>query len=208
MQALDKIRLTEEQVELLENDKLIAIDASWEEFEEFLAETDYRIEYHNGQIVIMGLARIIHEILVIRLGYLLTSFYLGKPFYVVGSNAGIRKNGRGGHYNGDVLVIKGKPVYQGKSQSIITNPYLIVEVLSESTLSYDLGAKRRKYEQMETLQEIVFVDPFDQEVIVVRRTEQANVWIETAYSSPDQLINIDGFQVLVSEIFANLPEEG
>lgn len=60
---------------------------------------------------------------------------------------------------------------------------------------------------METLQEIVFVDPFDQEVIVVRRTEQADVWIETAYSSPDQLINMDGFQILVSEIFANLPKE-
>ncbi len=207
MHALEKIRLNEEQIEMLESDALIAIDASWEEFEDFLAEKDYRIEYHNGQIIIMGLARFIHELLVSRINYLLTGFYLGKFFYVVGSNAGIRKDGKKGHYNGDVLVVKGKPIFQGKSRSIITNPHIIVEVLSESTLNYDLGAKRRKYEQMETLQEIVFVDPFDQEVIVVRRTEQANVWMETAYSSPGQLINIDGFQVLLSEVFANIPEE-
>ena len=207
MQVIEKIRLTDEQVEALENSELVAIPASWEEFEEFLSETDYRIEYHNGQIIIMGLATFIHELLVSRIIYFLTGFYLGKPFYVVGSNAGIRKETKKGHYNGDVLVIKGKPIYQGKSRSIITNPYLVVEVLSESTLNYDLGAKRRKYEQMETLQEIVFVDPFDHEVIVCRRTAQANVWTETAYRVLTEPVNIDGFQIKLQEIFANLPEE-
>ena len=137
MQVLEKVRLSDEQVERLETGNLVAVPASWEEFEEFLAETDYRVEYHNGQIIIMGLAAFIHELLVIRLGHLLTVYYSGKPFHVAGSNAGIRKEGRKGHYNGDVLVVKGKPVYQGESRSIITNPYLIVEVLSEATLNYD-----------------------------------------------------------------------
>ena len=207
MQALEKVRLSDEQADLLEDGELISLPTSWEEFEDFLAETDYRTEYHNGQIIIMGLAAFIHELLVSRINYLLTGFYLGKPYYVVGSNAGIRKDGRKGHYNGDVLIIKGEPVFQDKSRSIITNPYVIIEVLSKSTFNYDLGAKRRKYEQMDTVQEIVFVDPFDREVIVCRRTEQANVWMETAYTLPDQLINIDGFQVPLKEIFANLPEE-
>lgn len=207
MQALEKVRLSDEQVETLEDGGLVAISASWEEFKDFLSETDYRVDYHNGDIIIMGLATFIHELLVSQLIYLLKGFYLGKPFYVAGSNAGIRKEERKGHYNGDVLVVKGKPIFQEKSRSIITNPYIVVEVLSESTLNYDLGAKRRKYEQMETVQEIVFVDPFDQEVIVVRRTEQVNVWTETAYTLPDQLINIDGFQIPLKEIFANLPEE-
>ncbi|GAB4026549.1 Uma2 family endonuclease [Spirosoma gilvum] len=207
MQVIEKIRLTDEQIEALERGGLVAQAASWEEFEEFLIETDYRVEYHNGQIIIIGLATFIHELLVVRLGYLLTGFYSGKPYYVVGSNAGIRKETKKGHYNGDVLVIKGKPVYQSASRSIITNPYLIVEILSESTLNYDLGAKRRKYEQMETLQELVFVDPFAKEVIVCRRTEQANVWLETMYTQPEQLVNIDGLQLPLNEIFANLPEE-
>ena len=206
MQALEKIRLSEEQMELLEDGGLVSIPASWEEFEDFLAETAYRIEYHNGQIVIMGLATFIHELLVTQLIYLLKGFYLNKPIYVAGSNTGIRKEGRKGHYNGDILVIRDKPIFQGKSRSIIVNPYLIVEVLSESTLNYDLGAKRRKYEQIETLQEIVFVDPFDHEIIVVRRTEQANVWTETAYTQPEQFVNIDGFDVPLKDIFANLPE--
>ncbi|QMW01880.1 Uma2 family endonuclease [Spirosoma foliorum] len=206
MQALEKVRLSDKQVMGLETGKLVAVPASWEEFEEFLLETDYNIEYHNGQIIIIGLATFIHELLVSQLIFLLKGFYTGKQIYVAGSNAGIRKEGRKGHYNGDVLVVKGNPVFEGKSRSIITNPYMIVEILSESTFNYDLGAKRRKYEQMDTVQELVFIDPFDREVIVCRRTEQANVWTETAYTVLDELINIDGLQIPLKEVFANLPE--
>lgn len=116
-------------------------------------------------------------------------------------------NVRRTHHNGDVLVIKGKPAYQGKSRSIITNPHLIVEVLSPSTSDYGLGEKRRKYKEMETLQEIVFVDPLEREVLVCRRTEQANVWLETTYSQPDDTLLMDGNGVPPSTIFANLPHE-
>lgn len=205
MEALEKIQLSEEQIKSLESGKLIAIPATWEEFEEFLVETDYRVEYHNGEVTITGLATLIHKLIVTQLIYLLKGYYLGKPFYVAGSNAGIRKEGQKGHYNGDILVIKGKPDYQGKSRSIIVNPYLIVEVLSSATLDHDLGAKRRKYEQMDTVQEIVFVDPVDKEVIVCRRTERPNVWTETLYNVPTESIDIDGFQLPLLAVFADLP---
>ena len=207
MQAIEKVRLTDKQVETLEAGELVKIPASWEEFKDFLTETDFRVEYHDGQIIIMGLAKLIHEVLVTRLAYLLTGYYLGRLFYVAGSNTGIRKDGERRHYNGDLMVIKGKPIYQDKSRSIITNPYLIVEILSESTLSYDLGAKRRRYEEMETVQEIVFVDPIARELIICRRTEKANVWTETLYNQPDEPVSIDGFDIPLTEIFANLPEE-
>lgn len=207
MQVLEKIQLTDEQVTLLGEGELVVVPATREEFEDFLAQTDYRVEYHDGHIIIMGLATLIHELVVGKLIYFLTGFYLDKPIYVAGSNAGIHKDGTRGHYNGDVLVIKGKPVYQGESRSIITNPFLIIEVLSESTSDYDLGAKRRKYEKMETVQEIVFVDSFEREVLVCRRTEQANVWTETTYTQSDDQVKIDDYQVRLGDIFANLPEE-
>jgi Uma2 family endonuclease len=60
---------------------------------------------------------------------------------------------------------------------------------------------------METLQEIVFVDPSDREVLVCRRTEQANVWLETTYSQTNNTVVIDGNTVALDTIFANLPDE-
>lgn len=207
MEAIEKIRLTDAQIDLLEAGELITVPASWEEFEDFLAETDYRVEYNDERIIVIGLAKFIHEILVTRIIYFLTGFYLGKPFYVAGSNAGIRKDGKRKHHNGDVLVVKGQPVYQGSSRSIITNPYLVVEVLSESTTNYDLGEKRRRYEKMETMQEIVFVDHFNREVLVCRRTEQANVWLETTYGQANDTVVIDGNSLPLNAIFADLPQE-
>ncbi|GAB3505836.1 hypothetical protein GCM10027341_38070 [Spirosoma knui] len=207
MQALEKIQLSDAQEAMLEEGELILIPASWEEFEEFLTETNHRVEYRDGHIVFIGLATIIHELLVTQLIYLLKGFYLEKPFYVLGSNTGIRKDGKKGHYNGDVLVVKGQPVYQGKSRSIITNPYLIVEILSRSTLNYDLGAKRQQYEKMDTVNELIFVNPFDREVVVCRRTDQANAWLETTYSNPEDRVIIDEYQVRLGDVFANLPEE-
>ncbi|GAB3547946.1 Uma2 family endonuclease [Spirosoma fluminis] len=207
MQALEKIRLSDAQEAMLEAGELIRIPASWEEFEEFLTETNHRVEYHDGHIVIVGLAIIIHELLVSWINYILTGFFPGKPYYVLGSNAGIREDGKKGHYNGDVLVVKGQPVYQGKSRSIITNPYLIVEILSKSTLNYDLGAKRQQYEKMDTVNELIFVNTFDREVVVCRRTDQANAGLETTYSKPEDQVSIDEYQVRLGDVFANLPEE-
>lgn len=207
MEVAEKIRLTDEHIATLETGQCVIIPATWEEFEEFLGETDYHVEYNNNYLIVMGLATFIHEVLVSRLTYFLIGFYLGKSYYVAGSNTGIRKESKKGHYNGDVFVVKGNPQYLGKSRSIITNPYLILEVLSESTSTYDLGDKRRKYERMETVQEIVFIDPFDKEVLVCKRTEQANVWTETTFIQPDELVRIDEFVIRLGEIFANLPEE-
>ncbi|MCY7359215.1 MAG: Uma2 family endonuclease [Rudanella sp.] len=207
MEVAEKIQLTEAQIAVLNGGETVVMPATCEEFEDFLAETSYRTEYNNDHICIMGLATVIHEILVIRLGYLLTGFYLDKPYYVAGSNTGIRKDSVRGHYNGDVVVIKGKPQYEGRSRSIITNPFLIVEVLSESTSDFDLGEKRRKYERMNSVQEIIFVDPFEKEVLVCKRTEQPNVWTETTFFQDTDLVKMDGFTVPLSTIFANLPEE-
>lgn len=60
---------------------------------------------------------------------------------------------------------------------------------------------------METLQELVFVEPSAKEGIVCRQTKQPNAWLETAYSLPEQVVDMNGIQIPLSEIFANLPDE-
>lgn len=205
MDVINKIRLTDSQEATLEAGGVIAFPVAWDDFLTYGEEIPYRVEYHNGNIIIVGLATLIHELLVSQLIFLLKRFYAGKSYYVAGSNTGIRKEGSRGHYNGDLVVIKGKPIYQGCSRSIITNPYLLVEVLSESTAAYDMNHKLRKYQAMESVWEVVFVDPFDQSVTIFRRTETPNVWTETIYEKPEELVLIDTYSVPLAEIFADLP---
>lgn len=127
--------------------------------------------------------------------------------WLAGSNVSIRRNGKRRHYNGDVVVVKGQPVYQSGSDSIITNPPIIVEVLSESTLNDDSGAQRQADEQMETVQEIVFVDPFEQQIVIYQRTEKPNTWLETTQSKPDETVLIDGNERLLKTVLENLSTE-
>jgi Uma2 family endonuclease len=58
----------------------------------------------------------------------------------------------------DVMVIKDKPIYQGKGTSNVTNPQIIVEVLSKSTQGYDRGDKFQFYRSLPTFQEYILID--------------------------------------------------
>jgi Uma2 family endonuclease len=57
----------------------------------------------------------------------------------------------------DVTVVCGEPRYTGHRADTLTNPTLLIEVLSETTEAYDRGAKFALYQQIESLHEYVLV---------------------------------------------------
>ena len=207
MLVAEKITLTEYQEEQLEAGGVVVIPAEWDDdFEEFLHQTQYRVTYHNGNIIIMGLATLTHELLVITIATLLRNFYDDKPgYYVAGSNLGLRKTSKKGHYNADVVVINGEPTYYKNSKSIITNPFLVVEILSKSTAAYDTTDKLLAYQKMESVQIVVFVNQLEFDVTVFTRTEQPGVWQEIIYTEEADVVQIGELAVPMSRIFAGLP---
>ncbi|MBC7892796.1 MAG: Uma2 family endonuclease [Sphingobacteriaceae bacterium] len=207
MGVAEKIRLTEAQEAILAQGGVVAIPATWEEFWEFLQETEYRAEYHNEKIIVMGLAAFVHEVLVGQLITLLSNFYKGTEFLVAGSNVGVKTDGhKQGYYNPDVTVVKGLPQFWEKSIAVITNPYLVVEVLSESTYHYDLQHKLAKYEKLESVFEVAFIDRFHREVQTFRRTDNPKVWTQTFFTQPVDVVSFGVCWVGLGEIFEGLPE--
>ncbi len=208
METIQQITLTEAQVAKLDAGSIVVIKASWEEFMDLLAETSYRVEYHNGHIIFMGLAAFIHELLVGNMIALLKAVTKGKGYYVAGSNVGVLKTpGKKGYYNPDVTVVKGSPTFALNSNAIITNPFMVVEVLSESTATYDLQHKLPKYAQIDFLQCVVFVDRFDYSITVSLRSEQPNVWTQTHYYHLTDIAQLGEFTIPLNDVFADLPEE-
>jgi len=59
MELLEKITLSEVQIQKIEQGGVVTIEATWDEFMDFLAETNYKAEYNNGKIIIMGSSAII-----------------------------------------------------------------------------------------------------------------------------------------------------
>ena len=161
----------------------VRVRATWEEYLELSHDCDYRVHYRNGEIIsfieidektktIMGEATVTHERIVMRIGHFL-ALILGyeADFQILGSNAKIfiAEDHKG--YNADVVVVQGdviqKPYkYNKRTSKGIVNPYLIVEVLSDSTRKFDINEKLTDYKQIPSLEQIIFV-------------EQGRIWAST-----------------------------
>ncbi len=205
MDVLTKIELSDAQITQIEQGQTVMIAAEWDEFIDFLETTTYRAEYYNGHIIIMGLAKFIHEALVANFIFILKTLYRGKGFFVTGSNVGLIKTNERGYHNADVLVVKGAPEFWERSEAIITNPYLVVEVLSDSTAQYDLNTKRQAYKTFESLVQIILIDPIERKIYTSTCTENPTIWLDNTYTALDETIRIDGFEVAFADIFENLP---
>ena len=73
----------------------------------------------------------------------------------------------------DIAVVCGKPVFLPDGQlDTLTNPVLIIEVLSSSTEGYDKGVKFDNYRSLESLREYVLISQDSKRVI--RYTKQSD----------------------------------
>lgn len=76
----------------------------------------------------------------------------------------------------DVVIVCGTPVFAERDRNSITNPSVIIEVLSPSTALYDLTKKFRLYRDIESLKEYVIIDSLSEAAEVWRRTAD-NHWL-------------------------------
>ena len=120
----------------------LRVPASWEEFLAILPDCPYRIEYDQGQIFsFMGYATENHETLVAGIIQLLGQIFQDKELRISGSNLALHVPDSGKNYfNADCAVIRGssEKIPLRGSMYAVANPLLLVEVLSESTINYDL----------------------------------------------------------------------
>jgi Uma2 family endonuclease len=88
----------------------------------------------------------------------------------------------------DVVVFCGPPAFPIKKRTdIISNPTLIIEVLSDSTEEYDRGGKFDGYKSLPTLREYVLVS--QSEVKVERFVRQPDdTWTVTEFTDPAGLL--------------------
>jgi Uma2 family endonuclease len=89
----------------------------------------------------------------------------------------------------DIMVIQGKPQYHGKGQNNVTNPLIIVEVLSQSTQAYDHVDKFKYYRSLETLQEYILIDQYSYSVEQYRK-ESTGKWLINFYESKKSLLQL------------------
>jgi Uma2 family endonuclease len=90
----------------------------------------------------------------------------------------------------DIVVVCGDPIFEGDRTDIITNPTLIIEVLSDSTEATDRGAKWEGYQRIPSLREYVLIA--QDRPSVEQYVRQGNLWIYIRSDALDAIVTFGG----------------
>lgn len=199
-------QLRETIVEQLKTQKIVRIPASEDDFFALANELPFKIEYHESEIVTMGLTTPWHEVLIMTLGSILYNLFVNdQNFFVLGSNAGVQiPKFEGGYYLPDITVVKGPFELKEGSNCIITNPYIVVEVLSKSTAKYDRGDKLPEYKHLESLQQIILINQDKMEVESYTRTDKPNTWLNQTFTGGEESLTVHQSAILLKDIYRRI----
>ena len=128
-----------------------------EEYLEMERKAEFKSEYFNGEIFAMAGAKRNHNKAATNVSGLIWQHLKGKDCESYSNDMHVFVPKTGLYTYPDVIVVCGEPKFQDKVFDTLLNPTLLVEVLSESTESYDRGKKFQHYRSIESLQEYVLV---------------------------------------------------
>jgi Uma2 family endonuclease len=129
-----------------------------EEYLELEEKADYKSEYRNGEIVPMTGGTTNHNKIALNFAAYLKFALRQKAYEIYIGDVRLWIDRYRQYTYPDVMVIQGKPVYAGTGTTTVTNPSLIVEVLSKSTQNYDQGDKFMYYRSIPEMQEYILLD--------------------------------------------------
>jgi len=149
-------------------------------FEEYLAleaEAVYKNEFINGKIVAMSGGSFDHNTIAQNAGNAVSNGIRRKKKECRVANSDqkiyIKEHNKGSYP--DVSVFCGKPEFYNKRKDVLTNPLLIIEVLSPSTENYDRGKKFTQYRSLPSFKEYVLISQNQAKVETWYKQEE-NVW--------------------------------
>jgi len=101
----------------------------------------------------------------------------------------------------DVMLIDGKPMFEGGSRTNVINPSLIIEVLSSSTKNYDKGEKFDFYRSIPEFKEYILVEQYQPYVAQYKKINEG--WLLNEYESLDAVLNLFAIalQIPLTEIY-------
>lgn len=164
-------------------------------------------DYYRGEIFNMSGGFVNHSQIIMNVGREIGNRIKGGRCRAFDSNLRVRIPATDLYTYPDVTVICGDVTLDplDRRGETVTNPTLLVEVLSPSTEGYDRGLKAHNYRQIETLQEHVFVSQNAPTVDVYSRQADGG-WRVVTHQGLDATAKLAslGIELPLSEIYADV----
>jgi Uma2 family endonuclease len=176
-----------------------------DEYLELERRSETKHELVNGVLVAMAGASLKHNSIAANVLGALRVLLRGKGCRAVGSDQRVYVPATGLYTYPDVTVVCGKPEFHPKDPDTLTNPRVLVEVLSDSTEADDRGAKFAHYQGIPSFVEYVLVPQKEPRVEHFRRLETGQ-WILTVYQGENARVELPalGCELPVGELYEGL----
>ncbi len=179
--------------------------------EEYLVlekKAEYKSEYHQGKIVAMAGASLEHNRIAGNVHAALHRALRTRPCDVFMSDLRVWIAPEKRYTYPDVMVICGQPQFAEGRTDTVSNPKIIIEVLSESTAGRDRGDKFYAYWALDTFEEYVLIDQYRLRVEYFRRVDES-LWEIRVYTKTEQALRLPALELEIplNEIYRGVKME-
>jgi Uma2 family endonuclease len=165
--------------------------------EEYLAleeAAETKSEYFQGEILAMSGRSTNHSRIAVSICAMLDVALEGKSCEVFNSDVRLLVQANGLYTYPDAMVVCDPVEYAKGRNDTVTNPIVIVEVLSKSTRDYDRGKKFELYRDLPSFQDYVLIDQ-DRVYIEHYHKLEDGRWVLTLFNNLDTTLTLSSIEV-------------
>ena len=160
-----------------------------EEYFKLEETAEFKHEYRDGDIIPMSGGTTNHNQIIVNLCAHLYFALRKQNYRVFTSDVRLWMAEHRLYTYPDLMVIKGDVIYHENRKDTVLNPLVIIEILSESTGSYDHGDKFKYYRSIPEFQEYILIDQYQYSVEQFVKTETGK-WQVNFYESADSILTL------------------
>lgn len=189
------------------NNKILSATDNNQKVEDFISfERNKRNknEFYNGKIIASKSSSRRHSLIGSNITIALGSRLRRHRCEIYNSNMNVKLSENDFSYP-DVVIVKGDPKFCGKEFDVLTNPTIVIEILSEKTLFEDKTKKLEKYLAMKSVQEYLLVDEGKMRVEHYSKQNEKQ-FMYRIYTEEDEMVSLDSIECKanLSELYAKI----
>jgi Uma2 family endonuclease len=166
--------------------------------------TGNRYEFHDGELFEVEGASLNHNWIVSNTFGDVAAFLKNKECKAFTSQLKVFAKSQNSITYPDLVIVCGDVETTKEFEDVVTNPSVIIEIVSPSTGDYDHGKKFQLYRELASLKEYILISSM--EIRVEKFTRQGSTrWTMEEYIHPNQAFTIEsiGLPLSLLDVYAN-----
>jgi Uma2 family endonuclease len=147
-----------------------------EEYVKLEQDTNQKYEFHDGYVYAMAGGTDNHNTIIMNISAEIYASLKGKDFRIKNSETKLWLENKNKYVYPDAMIICGEQEKAKNLKDAFTNPVVIIEVLSDSSVAYDRGDKFGFYRAVRSLRHYVLVEQKEAKMDIYSRKSATSLW--------------------------------